>query len=193
MFPLKRSFNKVVGHLIKLIKFAFSALLLLFVLLARLHSTENLQTGHALPWEVGKNLNQKRKENKCLNFSCLVFTDHSPMHSHKCPPTFRLDEERFCSDANIARIGHKEEQWESAVSHQTWELPGATAHSYSLLHWLCLFNNLHLPFTFSKRCSGQTSMICFEGNQTQTQLQNKAPQFCKIFIHCHQKITLYGK
>lgn len=44
MFPLKSSFNEVVGHLIKLIKFSFSALLLSFVLLARLHSTENPQT-----------------------------------------------------------------------------------------------------------------------------------------------------
>ena len=97
MFPLKCSFNEVVGHLIKLIKSASAAHLLLFVLQALEHSAETLQTGHAPLWEAGKDLNQKRKKSKCLHFTHSAYTDCSPMHSCKNPPTLSLDGDRFHS------------------------------------------------------------------------------------------------
>lgn len=95
MFPLKCSFHELVGYLIKFITSAFGTLPELFELLAREHSTEHLQTGHAPLWEAGKGLNQNRKESKRLHFTHASYTDCSPTHSHGCPPTLRPDEQRF--------------------------------------------------------------------------------------------------
>ena len=73
MFPLKCSFNEKVGHLIKLLKTASPACLLLFVLQAP------VQTAETLPqWKTGKDLNQKKKST-CLHFTHSGYTDCSPM------------------------------------------------------------------------------------------------------------------
>lgn len=107
MFPLKCSFNELVGYLIKFIKSAFWALLSLFKLLAREHGGDNLQRGGDPPWEAGKIQNQNRKESKCLHSPHAPYTDCLPMQSHRCPPTLGPDEERLCSNMLTSTAEHK--------------------------------------------------------------------------------------
>lgn len=132
MFLLKCSFNELVGHLIKFIKSAFLALP--FVVCASELSTGNLPSSSALPGEAGKGLNQKRKESKCLHFTCSENTDCSPQHSDNCPPTPRWDRERSRCIMNVATIRHKKEQQETQVSHRIWQLTEASEHSHLQMH-----------------------------------------------------------
>lgn len=115
MFPLKCSFNEKVGHLIKLLKTASPACLLLFVLQAP------VQTAETLPqWKTGKDLNQKKKSN-CLHFTHSGYTDCSPMICVKAlQPQGWMEGDSAC--INVAGTRHKKEKSEMQVSHQTWKL-----------------------------------------------------------------------
>ena len=104
MFPLKCSFNEKVGHLIKLLKTASPACLLLFVLQAP------VQTAETLPqWKTGKDLNQKKKSNG-LHFTHSGYTDCSPMICVKSPPTPTLDGGKFCLVSVYLKPGTRRSQ-----------------------------------------------------------------------------------